>query len=164
MASTEPASSAARRASKGRAIGAGQHGDKAWVERCRWIPVAAPPSTMFHAPPHHSIPPPPPPPPLPPPPPPPTPPTPPTPPPPPYPPPPPTPANDLQVRLDAQERQLLALLEAALNVSEYTDTVDTLARRNRPGRMLQQLRDMCAISSGLFVCTDLRKGEKLCER
>ena len=148
MASTEPSSSAARRASQGKAIGAGSHGDKAWVERCRWIPVAATATTTTTA----SAPPPPPP------------------------TPPPhyittttttdhsTPPTTLQLRLDAQERQLLALLEAALNVSEYTDTVDTLARRNRPGRMLQQLRDMCAIASGLFVCTDLKKGEKLCDR
>ena len=67
------------------------------------------------------------------------------------------------MRLTEQERQLLALLEAALNVSEYTDNVDALSRRSKVHRILEGLRDMCAISAGLYVCSNLRRGERLCE-
>ena len=70
----------------------------------------------------------------------------------------------IPMRLNEHERQLLELLLAALNVSEYTDSVDTLSRRNKGARIVRGIKDMCAIQSGLMVCTDLRKGEQLLER
>ena len=70
----------------------------------------------------------------------------------------------IPMRLDEHERQLLELLLAALNVSEYTDSVDTLSRRNKGARIVRGIKDMCAIQSGLMVCADLRKGERLLSR
>ena len=65
------------------------------------------------------------------------------------------------MRLDAHERQLLQLLLSALNVSEYTDTADTLSRRHEGARIVRGVQDMCAISTGLMTCTHLGKGEAL---
>jgi len=47
--------------------------------------------------------------------------------------------------------------QSALNVSEYTDNVDTMSRRSKSQRILAGLRDMASIASGLYVCTDLKK-------
>ena len=72
----------------------------------------------------------------------------------------------IPMRLNEHERQLLELLLAALNVSDYTDSVDTLARRNKGARIVRGIKDMCAIQSGLMVCTsgNNKKGAKLLER
>jgi len=59
---------------------------------------------------------------------------------------------------------LLALLEQALNVSEYTDNVDTVSRRSKTQRVIEGLREMLSISSGFYVCGDLKRGEKLVGR
>ena len=48
-------------------------------------------------------------------------------------------------------------LQSALNVSEYTDSVDTLSRRPKSQRIVEGLRDMASVASGLYVCADLRK-------
>jgi hypothetical protein len=54
-----------------------------------------------------------------------------------------------------KERKVLRLLEAALNVSEYTDKIDVLSyRTNKPQRMVQQIKDLCAILCGLVVASD----------
>lgn len=60
-----------------------------------------------------------------------------------------------------QERKLLRLLEAALNVSEYVDKVDVLSYRSKTQRMHAQLKDICAILSGLLVASDYKQGQKL---
>ena len=40
-------------------------------------------------------------------------------------------------------------LEAALNVSEYTDKVDILSYTSKSKRIVHQIKDLCAIISGL---------------
>uniref|UniRef100_A0A383WEX6 Non-canonical E2 ubiquitin-conjugating enzyme C-terminal domain-containing protein n=1 Tax=Tetradesmus obliquus TaxID=3088 RepID=A0A383WEX6_TETOB len=67
----------------------------------------------------------------------------------------------IPLRLQLEERRLLRLLEAALNVSEYTDKVDILAWRSKTSRMHAQIKDFCAILSGLVVAQDYKRGQQL---
>eukprot|EP00798_Chlamydomonas_sp_ICE-L_P010312 gene10312-8243_t len=60
-------------------------------------------------------------------------------------------ARYIPIRLEQPERRLLRLLEAALNVSDYTDKVDILTWRNKAQRIHTQIRDICSILSGLSV-------------
>lgn len=53
--------------------------------------------------------------------------------------------------------------QSTLNVSEYTDNVDTMSRRSKSQRILAGLRDMASIASGLYVCSDLKKVHALLE-
>lgn len=55
------------------------------------------------------------------------------------------------MRLDMKERRCFQLLEATLGVSEYTDKVDILTWKRKDGRVLQQVKDICSILSGLVV-------------
>ncbi|GLC41087.1 hypothetical protein PLESTB_000944400 [Pleodorina starrii] len=70
-------------------------------------------------------------------------------------------ARYIPVRLSQDERKLLRLLESALNVSEYTDKVDILTWRSKNQRIHAQIRDLCAILSGLMVATNYKKGQDL---
>ena len=72
-------------------------------------------------------------------------------------------ARYIPLRLSLTDRRLLRLLEAALNVSEYTDKVDVLSYRSKTHRINQQLRDMCAILSGLVVAQNYKRGRALIE-
>lgn len=65
------------------------------------------------------------------------------------------------LQLSPAERRLLGTLVAALRVSEYTDDVDTLSRRNRAGRVVAAIRDVCAVAAGLTVCANAGKGKQL---
>lgn len=67
------------------------------------------------------------------------------------------------MRLTAEERKMLRLLEAALNVSEYTDKVDILMYSSKVKRMVAQLKEMCSILAGLVVATNMEKGQSLFE-
>jgi len=67
----------------------------------------------------------------------------------------------IPVRLALEERKYLRLLEAALNVSEYTDKVDILAYTGKAKRMFAQIKDICAILSGLLVASDYPAGQNL---
>lgn len=69
----------------------------------------------------------------------------------------------IPMRLTADERKLLRLLEAALNVSEYTDKVDILMYSSKAKRMIAQLKEMCSILAGLVVATNMQAGQKLFE-
>lgn len=60
-------------------------------------------------------------------------------------------ASYCPLRLDERERSLLAVLEATLHVSEYTDNIDTSSRRNKARGILDGLLESCAISTGLAV-------------
>jgi hypothetical protein len=65
------------------------------------------------------------------------------------------------MRLTEDERVLLNILENALDVSEYTDTVDVFARKPKSDRIISGLVDILSISSGLMVSNNLTKGEGL---
>jgi hypothetical protein len=68
----------------------------------------------------------------------------------------------IPLRLLPNERQLLHLLTAALSVSEYTSRVDILpTHMTRTKRMVIQLKQICAILSGLVVASDFRQGQKM---
>lgn len=65
------------------------------------------------------------------------------------------------MRLTFEERKLLRLLEAALNVSEYTDRIDILSYTSKTKRIVAQLREMCTILTGLAVATNMEVGGSL---
>ena len=67
----------------------------------------------------------------------------------------------IPLRLSMDERRLLRLLEAALHVSEYTDKVDILTWRSKTSRIHAQIKDLCAILSGLVVAQDYKRGQQL---
>eukprot|EP00127_Corallochytrium_limacisporum_P007178 Clim_evm51s243 gene=Clim_evmTU51s243 len=67
----------------------------------------------------------------------------------------------IPLRLTLQERKFLRLLEAALNVSEYTDKVDIISYKSKNKRIYAQLMDICAILSGLLVASDYNQGVEL---
>lgn len=60
-------------------------------------------------------------------------------------------AKFIPMRLSMEQRKKLRLIEAALNVSEYTDHVDIISHVAKGKRVFLQLRDICAILSGLLV-------------
>ncbi|KAF9969945.1 hypothetical protein BGZ73_007493 [Actinomortierella ambigua] len=70
-------------------------------------------------------------------------------------------SKSIPMRLSLQERKMLRLLEAALNVSEYTDKVDILSYTSKAKRIIHQIKDLCAILSGLVVASDYRRGQEL---
>lgn len=72
-------------------------------------------------------------------------------------------AKYIPLRLSADERKILRLVEAALNVSEYTDVVDVIphSRNKAQQRIHIQIRDLCSILAGLTVASDYRRGQEL---
>ncbi|KAK7696294.1 hypothetical protein QCA50_000948 [Cerrena zonata] len=71
-------------------------------------------------------------------------------------------AKYIPMRLSIPERKFLRLLEAALNVSEYTDKIDTIGfGLSRAKRIVQQIRELCAIMSGLVLAADYKRGQEL---
>lgn len=68
----------------------------------------------------------------------------------------------IPLRLTYEERKFLRLAEAALSVSEYTDRVDTLGfGLSKAKRIVQQIRELCAILSGLVLASDYKTGQEL---
>eukprot|EP00027_Filamoeba_sp_ATCC50430_P012570 CAMPEP_0168571086 /NCGR_PEP_ID=MMETSP0413-20121227/17124_1 /TAXON_ID=136452 /ORGANISM="Filamoeba nolandi, Strain NC-AS-23-1" /LENGTH=532 /DNA_ID=CAMNT_0008603867 /DNA_START=66 /DNA_END=1664 /DNA_ORIENTATION=+ len=72
-------------------------------------------------------------------------------------------AKYIPMRLSMEERKQLRLIEAALTVSEYTDKVDILKFGSKSKRILEQLKDICAILSGLLVASDYDLGKEVVE-
>ncbi|KAF9006664.1 hypothetical protein BDQ17DRAFT_1352168 [Cyathus striatus] len=71
-------------------------------------------------------------------------------------------AKYIPVRLNLAERKFLRLLEAALQVSEYTDKIDTIGfGLSKAKRIVHQIRELCAIMSGLVVAADYKQGQEL---
>jgi hypothetical protein len=68
----------------------------------------------------------------------------------------------IPLRLEYEERKQFRLLEAALNVSEYTDKVDVYTfHKSKVQRIAAQIKEMCAILSGLTVANDFARGQQL---
>lgn len=67
----------------------------------------------------------------------------------------------IPMRLTMNERKLLRLVEAALNVSDYTDKVDVTTYKSKSKRIVAQLREMCSILAGLVVATDMDMGKSM---
>lgn len=71
-------------------------------------------------------------------------------------------AKYIPMRLTLEERKYLRLLEAALNVSEYTDKIDTIGfGLSKAKRIVHQIRELCAILSGLVLSADYKQGQEL---
>ncbi|KAH8739683.1 hypothetical protein FG386_001240 [Cryptosporidium ryanae] len=69
-------------------------------------------------------------------------------------------AKNVPLRIDQNERQLLRLVEGALEVSKYTDRVD-VGINSRQKMMIMEIRQVCAILSGLAVSFDYELGQRL---
>ncbi|KAJ3719490.1 hypothetical protein C8R42DRAFT_609835 [Lentinula raphanica] len=68
----------------------------------------------------------------------------------------------IPLRLTLGERKYLRLLEAALSVSEYTDKIDTLSfGQSKAKRIVAQIKELCAIMSGLLLSADYKAGQEL---
>ena len=68
----------------------------------------------------------------------------------------------IPLRLTLPERKFLRLLEAALTVSEYTDKIDTIGfGMSKTKRIVHQIRELCAIMSGLLLSADYKMGQEL---
>lgn len=68
----------------------------------------------------------------------------------------------IPVRLTLPERKCLRLLEAALTVSEYTDKIDTIGYGlSKAKRIVHQIRELCAVMSGLMLSADYKRGQEL---
>ncbi|PRT55357.1 hypothetical protein B9G98_02977 [Wickerhamiella sorbophila] len=67
----------------------------------------------------------------------------------------------IPMRLTAEERKLFRLLEAALNVSEYTDKIDVYSYSSKAKRIVQQLKEMCTVLTGLVVANGMEEGQRL---
>lgn len=71
-------------------------------------------------------------------------------------------AKFIPVRLTIGERKYLRLLEAALTVSEYTDKIDIIGfHLQKTKRIVNQIRELCAIMSGLLLSADYKLGQEL---
>ncbi|KAJ8582217.1 hypothetical protein M405DRAFT_831025 [Rhizopogon salebrosus TDB-379] len=71
-------------------------------------------------------------------------------------------AKYIPLRLTFGERKYLRLLDAALQVSEYTDKIDTIGYGlSKPKRIVHQIRELCAILSGLVLAADYKQGQEL---
>ena len=67
-------------------------------------------------------------------------------------------AKFIPLRLTLPERKYLRLLDAALQVSEYTDKIDTIGfGYSKPKRIVHQIRELCAILSGLVLAADYKQ-------
>ncbi|EEB07578.1 DUF2009 protein [Schizosaccharomyces japonicus yFS275] len=70
-------------------------------------------------------------------------------------------AKVVPLRLQYDERKLLRLLEASLNVSDYTDVVDILTFSTPAKRTATQLKGISSILSGIMIAYDYQVGQEL---
>ncbi|PFH31389.1 putative adenylosuccinate lyase [Besnoitia besnoiti] len=70
-------------------------------------------------------------------------------------------ARFVPLRLTFEERVFLRLLESTLEVSEYTDKIDILCGGSKARRMAREIRQVCAILSGLTLAHNYEEGQRL---
>jgi len=70
-------------------------------------------------------------------------------------------AKYIPIRLTLEERKYMRLVNNTMDVSEYTDKIDVYKWRNKTKRIHAQLKEICAILTGLVVACDYRAGQKL---
>ncbi|KAF7457696.1 putative adenylosuccinate lyase [Cryptosporidium felis] len=69
-------------------------------------------------------------------------------------------SKNVPLRINHNERQLLKLVEGTLEVSKYTDRVD-VGSSSRSKMIVNEIRQVCAILSGLTVSFDYELGQRL---
>ncbi|KAJ3255634.1 hypothetical protein HK103_006159 [Boothiomyces macroporosus] len=67
----------------------------------------------------------------------------------------------IPLRLTYEERKYLRLLEAGLNVCEYTDKIDVIVYGSKSKRIVMQIKELCSILSGLVLAADYNAGQEL---
>jgi hypothetical protein len=74
----------------------------------------------------------------------------------------------IPLRLTHKERKMLHLLEASLNVSQYTDRVDVVINNENQNQNQNQMKilktkivDISAILTGILVAADYKTGQTL---
>ncbi|KAF7727932.1 hypothetical protein EC973_006820 [Apophysomyces ossiformis] len=72
-------------------------------------------------------------------------------------------AKFIPLRLHLEERKYLRLLEAALNVTEYTDKIDNESHTSKAKRVVSQIKELCAVLTGLVLACDYKRGQELFE-
>lgn len=70
-------------------------------------------------------------------------------------------AKFIPLRLSEEERKFMRLVNNTMDVSEYTDRIDILTWRNKTTRIHNELREICAILTGLYVACDFKQGQQL---
>ncbi|ORZ06848.1 hypothetical protein BCR42DRAFT_463146 [Absidia repens] len=70
-------------------------------------------------------------------------------------------AKFIPLRLQLEERKYLRLLEAALNVTEYTDKIDDATHTSKAKRTVAQIKELCAVLTGLVLACDYKRGQEL---
>ncbi|KAK2950415.1 putative UPF0652 like protein [Blattamonas nauphoetae] len=70
-------------------------------------------------------------------------------------------AATIPLRLDEGEKSDLDILEAALNVSEYTDHIDVYSRGDKSLKIVKYFEELCAIVSGLAISRHYKTGQQL---
>eukprot|EP01126_Amoeba_proteus_P010781 TRINITY_DN14258_c0_g1_i3.p1 TRINITY_DN14258_c0_g1~~TRINITY_DN14258_c0_g1_i3.p1 ORF type:complete len:599 (-),score=131.10 TRINITY_DN14258_c0_g1_i3:74-1870(-) len=65
------------------------------------------------------------------------------------------------LRFTERERNLLSILEGALEVSEYTDKVDVIHRGNKFGIIKKEIHETLSVISGLYVAHNFISGQGL---
>ncbi|KAI8979838.1 hypothetical protein BDF20DRAFT_819197 [Mycotypha africana] len=70
-------------------------------------------------------------------------------------------AKFIPLRLKLEERKYLRLLEAALNVTEYTEKIDDASSAGKAKRVVNQIKELCAVLTGLVLGCDYKRGQEL---
>ncbi|KAI8068991.1 hypothetical protein BDF21DRAFT_345408 [Thamnidium elegans] len=70
-------------------------------------------------------------------------------------------AKFIPLRLKMEERRYLRLLEAALNVTEYTEKIDDASSTGKAKRVVKQVKELCAILTGIVLGCDFKRGQEL---
>ncbi|KAI8365630.1 hypothetical protein EDC96DRAFT_509335 [Choanephora cucurbitarum] len=70
-------------------------------------------------------------------------------------------AKYIPLRLEMAERKFLRMLEAALNVTNYTEKIDDPVSTGKAKRVVNQIKELCAILTGIVLGCDYKRGQEL---